>query len=91
MILIFKGYNNLSYLNSVDDLLNQQKQVKREMNEREREIFVFQYLKNEVNRKKKLVEKKSRKTKTYFFCHLKKKSKIIYSLRIFLHSLFSFG
>lgn len=37
MILIFKGYNNLSYLNSVDDLLNQQKQVKREMNERERE------------------------------------------------------
>lgn len=52
MILIFKGYNNLSYLNSVDDLLNQQKQVKREMNEREREIFVFQYLKNEVNRKK---------------------------------------
>lgn len=41
MILIFKGYNNLSYLNSVDDLLNQQKQVKREMNERERERYLY--------------------------------------------------
>lgn len=73
MILIFKGYNNLSYLNSVDDLLNQQKQVKREMNEREREIFVFQYLKNEVNRKK-ISRKKEQKDENIFFLSFKKKN-----------------
>lgn len=43
MILIFKGYNDLSYWNSIDDLLDQHKQVKRKR-EREREYLQKQII-----------------------------------------------
>lgn len=68
MILIFKGYNDLSYWNSIDDLLHQQKQVKKKR-EREREYLQKQII-IQANRGKKKIEKDSIYCSGIFFQEL---------------------
>lgn len=82
MILIFKGYNDLSYWNSIDDLLHQQKQVKKKKRERER-IFTETNNNTSKSRQKK-IEKDSIYCSGIFF------SRIKFNIHVYINCNWSF-